>query len=280
MEDHGFFFNHQGKKLYGFLHSSKKSQKNKSAGYVFCSPFAEEKVRTQRLYVNLARLLSSQGIHVLRFDFYGNGDSEGEFHEASFRSHVEEIHTAIDVLIEKTGAGNIGVFGGRLGGTLSMMAAETDNRIKDVLLWDPIIDVHQYLMKILRSNLASQTLRYKKILYNRNQLEKMILNGEFINIDGYELTKQFYSEAMTCHLIQDIHKYSGNCLIVEISPRELLKKPPLSDLYEHYKNTFKDCQYLKISENVFWEAQRYYNPKPVELFNETSRWIKGKMDLS
>jgi hypothetical protein len=108
----------------------------------------------------------------------------------------------------------------------------------------------------------------------------MILNGEFINIDGYELAKQFYSEAMKCHLIKDIHDYSSSCLIVEISPRELLKKPPLTDLHEHYKNLFGDCQYLKISENVFWEAQRYYNPKPVELFNETTRWIKMKMDLS
>ncbi len=273
MKEHGFFFDHKGMKLYGFFHPADLERKSEPVGYVFCSPFAEEKVRTQRMFVNFARWLAQGGIHVLRFDYGGHGDSEGEFQEATFRTQVEDIRRATDVLIEKSGVKKVGLLGGRLGGTLALLAAEGDPRVSDMVVWDPIIDVHQYLLKILRSNLSSQTMRYRKILYDRKRLEEMIIAGESVNVDGYELTRGFYLEAMNCHLIQDMRKYTGSCLIVEICSKELLKKPPLGELQETLKRT-GECQYIKVSDSVFWETQRYYNPKPAELFKETFDWIK------
>jgi len=72
--------------------------------------------------------LASKGIAVLRFDFTGLGESEGEFAETDFSSNVEDLVSAADYLRERYEAPKL-LIGHSLGGTAVLVAA---TRIEEV----------------------------------------------------------------------------------------------------------------------------------------------------
>jgi uncharacterized OsmC-like protein/pimeloyl-ACP methyl ester carboxylesterase len=75
-----------------------------------------------RAAVNIAAALNDAGIAVLRFDFTGLGESEGEFADSNFSSNVEELVAAANYLEENFQAPAI-LVGHSLGGTAVLQAA-------------------------------------------------------------------------------------------------------------------------------------------------------------
>lgn len=73
---------------------------------------------------NIAKSLSLMGIAVLRFDFTGLGQSEGEFAEAGFSSDVSDIISAATFLEQEYQAPVLAI-GHSLGGTAVLMAAHS-----------------------------------------------------------------------------------------------------------------------------------------------------------
>jgi len=69
-----------------------------------------------------SRLLAQQGYAVLRFDFSGLGESEGNFAECNFSTTIEDLHAAIDFLSEQYDPPEV-LIGHSLGGTSSLIAA-------------------------------------------------------------------------------------------------------------------------------------------------------------
>ena len=93
MNETPFFFDGNGYRLFGVVHDPEVEAN--SRGFVFCHPFAEEKLWTHRVFVNFARSLAQKGYHVLRFDYMGHGDSEGEFSDSSVETRLADIHSAV-----------------------------------------------------------------------------------------------------------------------------------------------------------------------------------------
>ncbi|MEM1000583.1 MAG: bifunctional alpha/beta hydrolase/OsmC family protein [Bacteroidota bacterium] len=71
---------------------------------------------------NISRGLTLRGIGVLRFDFTGLGESEGDFADTNFSSNVQDLITAAEFLAENYGAPEI-MIGHSLGGAATLMAA-------------------------------------------------------------------------------------------------------------------------------------------------------------
>ena len=71
---------------------------------------------------NIARALAEAGIAVLRFDFTGLGQSEGEFADTNFSSNVSDLLAAVRFLDEQYDAPRI-LLGHSLGGTAVLQAS-------------------------------------------------------------------------------------------------------------------------------------------------------------
>ena len=71
---------------------------------------------------NIARALNDAGIAVLRFDFTGLGQSEGEFADTNFSSNVADLLAAVDYLAQEHEAPSL-LIGHSLGGTAVLQAA-------------------------------------------------------------------------------------------------------------------------------------------------------------
>ena len=68
-------------------------------------------------------MLAARGVHSLRFDYFGTGDSAGETTEADLKGWCGDIETAIDELTHMTGCRRVILIGMRLGGTLAAEVA-------------------------------------------------------------------------------------------------------------------------------------------------------------
>ncbi|MEM6698865.1 MAG: alpha/beta fold hydrolase, partial [Bacteroidota bacterium] len=80
---------------------------------------------------NISRCLNQAGIAVLRFDFTGLGESEGEFADTNFTSNIEDLVVACEYLAENYQAPEL-IIGHSLGGAAVICAADKVESIKAI----------------------------------------------------------------------------------------------------------------------------------------------------
>ena len=79
-----------------------------------------------------SRMLAKHGYAVLRFDFSGLGDSEGDFANCNFSTTIEDINAAIQFLSQHYTSPTV-LIGHSLGGTSSLATAIDNDCIKKVI---------------------------------------------------------------------------------------------------------------------------------------------------
>lgn len=136
-----------GQRRYCSLHRP-ATRLTRGIGVVLCPPLGHEYYRAYRAYVKLAQALSQAGFAVLRFDYLGTGDSDGEETHARLDDWVQDaLHAAHD--LESSEDTSAIVFAGlRFGGTVASLAAERHPHAAAVLLWDDIVDGRRYLQEL------------------------------------------------------------------------------------------------------------------------------------
>lgn len=82
--------------------------------------------------VNISRALTQKGIAVLRFDFTGLGESEGDFSNTNFSSNISDLISAYDFLKDNYQAPQI-LIGHSLGGAAALASANEMESIKAVV---------------------------------------------------------------------------------------------------------------------------------------------------
>jgi len=80
----------------------------------------------------LARGLEQAGYVVLRFDFTGLGDSQGELAETTVAHSVRDLTAATTALLER-GAGPCGILGHSLGGAAALLASPRLHTVRSVV---------------------------------------------------------------------------------------------------------------------------------------------------
>ena len=83
------FRNARGETLHGMLHAP-AAEVRRGVCILLLSPGIKGRVGPHRLYLKLAGPFVAAGFHVLRFDYYGLGDSEGDARRARHGRHVQQ----------------------------------------------------------------------------------------------------------------------------------------------------------------------------------------------
>ena len=159
---------------------------------------------------NIARALTRDGIAVLRFDFTGLGDSEGDFAQTTFSSNIEDLIAATHYLEEHYEAPSL-LIGHSLGGAAVVAAAPHLPAVQAIITigapFDPSHVIHhfeEHLPEIEQSGEATvhvggrpftvkhsflKDIREKKLARTLNTLDKALLimhspQDEIVNIDN------------------------------------------------------------------------------------------------
>ncbi len=153
-----FFFGSSKSPLYGVYHPPRAGS-GPGKAILTCYPMGAEYMRAHRAFRQLTTLLVKSGAHVLRFDYFGTGDSAGDGADASIGRWVEDIGTAIDELKEMAQVQRVTLVGLRLGGTLAALAADGRSDVEQVILWDPIVRGERYAQELVDKHRAEQAAR-------------------------------------------------------------------------------------------------------------------------
>ncbi len=262
-----FYFRNGSYQLFGILHAALTSVP-KSLGFVFCHPCFEEKLWAHRVYVGMARELARRGYPVLRFDYMGHGDSDGDFEQATVASRMSDIARAVQIMKAETGSASAGLLGLRFGASLAAMSADTLPGISRLVLWDPVVDGAAYMQEVLLSNLATQSAVHQKILHTREELVAQMQAGGTVNIEGYGLTYDLYAEASAIKL-QPSHSYNGPCLVAQIGRANQKPKKNLDTLCAGYTAG----ELALCTEEPFWKEIKPYCPRAENLYQSTLDWL-------
>jgi pimeloyl-ACP methyl ester carboxylesterase len=144
-----FYFRQSSKPLFGVYHPA-HTGKSHNVGMVLCHPMGQEYVRSHRSLLQLALMLSSSGFEVLRFDYYGCGDSDGDCSQGSIEQWIEDISAAVDELNAGCNLDGVCIVGLRLAGALGIIVGSIRGDIDSVVLWDTVIDGKTYLEESIR----------------------------------------------------------------------------------------------------------------------------------
>jgi pimeloyl-ACP methyl ester carboxylesterase len=131
------FFGVADRSLFGIYHPPKGLPQED--GVVICPPLFAEYLRVHGSLRRLAIRLAESGRHVFRFDYYGTGDSSGEFETTTPDDWLADIGAAVTELRAISGVRRVRLVGVRLGATLAARAALDMPSVDRLVLWDPIV---------------------------------------------------------------------------------------------------------------------------------------------
>ena len=143
------------RRLFGIFHPT-SAPATPRAGVVLCTTFGQEAIRAQRMMRVLAERLASNGHPVLRFDYFGTGDSSGDDLDADLVGWGGDLIEADRKLRSLSDASTTTWLGMRLGATIALMAAASaPSSLARLVLWDPILDGSRYLEHLRQRHVAT-----------------------------------------------------------------------------------------------------------------------------
>lgn len=141
---HPYYFGDSQRPLFGVYHGP-RSHLIRNVGVVMCYPAGQEYMHSHRAFQHLSAMLSKAGFHVMRFDYYGTGDSSGDSKEVDIDLWKSNIHVAIEELKDSSGVKRVVLIGRRLGAALAVAASIERTDITDLVLLDPVVNGKGYI---------------------------------------------------------------------------------------------------------------------------------------
>lgn len=152
-----FRFGSPDHRLFAAYHPPQKNQPARLA-VLLCNPFGQEAVRLHRFYKVLADRLTRSGLAVLRFDYFGTGESDGDDLDGHLDIWRQNVLSAHQELLRRSGCNRVAWIGSRLGATVALQAASTATPAPDrLILWEPIIDGPAYLAQLAKDHVNNIT---------------------------------------------------------------------------------------------------------------------------
>jgi uncharacterized protein len=109
---------------------------------VLCHGFLSGKNSTTNR--TLTRLLNDRGMATFRFDFFGQGESDGPFEEITTTLALHQTQTALD-LVTARGYDRVGLIGSSFGGLVAILTAAQRRDVICLALKCPVVDFAEEL---------------------------------------------------------------------------------------------------------------------------------------
>lgn len=267
-----FFFGVPNRRMYGVLYKPNISNQ-RNFGWIFCAPFGVERSFSHRLFVDFARTLCQKGYPVLRFDYPGTGDSEGEFQDYSMEDWIAGLDLAILELRVRARVECKGLLGLRFGATLASIYAQRNQHFLQLILWEPVIRGEEYIEEIQRAICAQNLLRNLSSLNLTKNRGEELPSEKFLTHCGFEINPALVQEIRSLHLGKSERPGTMPVGIFQLAPREQVNNDPLlSQLYQFYQKG-GPTHFYRVFLPPPWRPQKDYCFHFESLFRSTLNWI-------
>jgi len=248
-------FENEGQQLFGFCHVPVGEPPFPAV--LFCHGFAGNKVGFQRQHVRVAEQLAEEGIAVLRFDYRGCGDSEGDLQEMMFSSNINDALVAFEYLKGQSfvDSERMGILGRSLGGAIAIHIALTCRNVKSLALWAPASNTGEWSRSweaFRRMGEEEDIFLLDGVYYKREFLEGYF--SEYFSSKSTELlTKLPHLPLLHLHGEKDLTVSLDHTLNYEEARRQATAESKFLRLSEgDHRFTHPDAQEIAIAETCHW----------------------------
>jgi pimeloyl-ACP methyl ester carboxylesterase len=241
VSEHLVSFKSQNAQLVG-VHHKVDSQKM----VIMCHGFTGNKVEDKRLFVEAARDFASQGCNALRFDFFGSGDSEGEFQDTLISRNIENLQDAIS-WARAGGYERLALLGISLGAATAILTAAVVP-VDALVTWSAVPDL--------------------QLLYQNHVDELVAHDKKLFEYEGWLLKRAFFDEAPD----YDIQ----SCLAQITVPKFIVQGTADDDLFVNGFFQFRDivqppADFMEIPDAGHTFASPGHRR---QVIIQTSRWLQ------
>ena len=255
-----FFFGDPAAPLFGCHHPPNDGESD--YGVVLCYPMGHEYIRTHRLYRFLARRLAESGFHVLRFDYFGTGDSAGEFEDARLDRWIGDTAAALAELRRRFLVRHVYAAGLRLGAAVALLAGIDHGGLEGLALWDPVTSGPEYLDDIIdhqnQQPLASSPRDGGAGGGSRGPREIM----------GFPMTEAMYGDLDALDLYGVTRVPAARTLLVDSSDESIQEK-----LRAHLEGISARLRYEHIVHPKTWTQDPYKTVVPSKIIESVAGWM-------
>jgi len=256
-----FYFGESPQKLYGCYHLPQKLH-DKTFAIVLCYPIGQEYIRSHRAFYQLAIHLSLAGFHILRFDYFGCGDSEGDYEDGSLLQWTNDIQTAIAEMQKRSGLTDVCLIGLRMGATLALQAAADCPHIESIILWEPVFDGKRYLKELAKSQ--------QDFLNQMSGRKEREIAGSGISneILGFPMTPKLKQDLEMIHL--DHLKLRSDVRLLILRNR---KDSDCFNVTSHFKKSHPHADFQVIADHIVWTEDLYKRLIPLKVISYLVKWV-------
>ena len=256
-----FYFGNPEKPLFGCYHAP-QSRVHRNCGVVLCYPMVSEYLWTHRIYRQIAVRLSMAGFPVLRFDYYGCGDSGGEAEEGGIRQWCTDISAATDQVKERCYSDQVCLVGMHFGATLATLAGTQRSDVDGLVLWDPNVNGTDYLSEL---NVRHQ----QRLFHSHGKAGSGSSTDQPRELLGFPITDAMFAELKAVDLLAGVRRPASKTLIISSGSGvggELLR--------DHLESLGTQVEVQHIPGPGSWDANRM-KQVPVNIIQAVVAWTSG-----
>ncbi|ANE47831.1 permease [Paenibacillus swuensis] len=187
---------------------------------IICHGFIGNRIGVDRLFVKAARSLADNGSMVLRFDYGGCGESEGDYGSGGIETLIAQTRDVINygLTMDCVDPNQVTLLGHSLGGAVAAMTAAQDTRVKTLVMWSSA----GYLYKDITSIIGEKSYDYAK------------RHGS-IDYCGYSFTPAFFESLQRSKPLESIKDFKGDVYVLHGS-----------------NDTIIPSEYCFLYQRLFW----------------------------
>ncbi|QAT62179.1 alpha/beta fold hydrolase [Acidilutibacter cellobiosedens] len=197
----------RGYKILSILEYDKDENKGKNL-VVLIHGFVGTKIEPHRMYKKLSERLSKIGYSVVRFDFVGSGDSEGDFKNMTISGEIEDGINVIEYYKKEFNTEKLYILGFSMGGCVASILASKVNS-DGLVLWSPVSNPFWNFYNLLSHDEFLKGIKGNDIDYLGDVVGKDFFN-ELLYINPLEYAKNYKNPVL---IIQG----SGDCDVLPIN---------------------------------------------------------------
>jgi pimeloyl-ACP methyl ester carboxylesterase len=162
----------EGAQIVGMLHQSKGTRL-----VILCHGFLSSKSDCRRIFVESGRTFAEAGFDAFRFDFYGSGDSAGDFSDSLISHYLANLRDAIS-WARAQGYERIAVLGLSMGAATAILS-QVETPVDALISWSAVPDMNRTFQNYI-SNLDEVSAGVQEYVH-----------------EGWLIKRAFWEDALT-----------------------------------------------------------------------------------
>ena len=235
------FPNARGKLLRGMVHRPADAEGPVPA-VIFFHGFTGDRMESHWIFIKCARALAHEGIASLRFDFYGSGESEGTFHEATLQGEIADARAAVRFMQRQVGIdpARLGHCGLSLGGCVAACVVGAA-KAKALVLWSAV--AHPAILQQLSKKLGKPSANHP---------------GDF-EYDAREISARFLKDAAKVDPLNAVRRFRKPTLIIHPGKDDAVPRTHAHDFLQASAARIKQKVIIPGADHTFtsiaWESE-------------------------